>query len=146
MRRMYWFVQRPFASKDTAMSKCCEECWKYEDDSCFGKDCKCHAAMSKPAAWEGEFDREIFNSCPSYPMDNPEYVEKIKQFIREQISRERARVVGELMENLSWLPRYYRPVQINKNYGRRDESGDIREMLEEKKVIGILNSITKGTE
>ncbi len=25
------------------MNKCCEKCWKYEDDNCFDRNCPCHS-------------------------------------------------------------------------------------------------------
>lgn len=46
----------------------------------------------------------------------------------------------EFDDKLSWLPKYYRPIQINDDFSKRDESADIVDMLKENQVIELVKS------
>lgn len=61
--------------------------------------------------------------------------ENIKNFIKETIKRDRERI----KEKLNMLNVYYRPIHINPDYSKLDETADIREMYEKKNVDDILD-------
>ena len=48
------------------------------------------------------------------------------------------------VKKLSWLPRYCRPIQINEDYSKRDESADVIDMLEDSKVKDIIQSFLES--
>lgn len=110
-------------------------------DSSYGTPCpncfKSSFIEKEGEDWEKEFNKNYVQ----YATGSGEHFRwgikppEIKRFIKETLhSKEK-----EIRERIASLSVYYRPIQVNEDFSKRDESADIREMIDRDAVLQILN-------
>lgn len=73
-------------------------------------------------------------------MNIPETEDFLREVLGDAYKRGEAAERERVAKGAKMLPIYYRPLQVNADYSKRDDSADIREFYEVRQVDGLIRS------